>query len=463
MDQYNADIRRHATLYDHNAKQIQADYFSFLRFKSISSEPEFKSEVRACALWVKKFLEESHFKAELWEGSGHPIVFAENLAAGPDKPTILFYGHYDVQPVDPLELWESPPFEPEIRGGNVFARGAQDNKGQTMYVMSALKILAAENGQLPVNVKLCIEGEEECGSLGLMEILNKKQAQLSADYMAVVDLGMDREDRPTIPLGLRGITTLTMILTGSNSDLHSGMHGGIVYNPNHALVEILAKLRDETGRITVPGFYDDITELEEEVRSRISFDFDSEGYERDFEAKPTGGEKTCSAVESVSLRPTLEINGLAGGYAGDGFKTVIPAKALAKISCRLVPDQNPDTIWEQVTTYIKKLVPDEIMVEFPGSPEGGNPFCSDHSSPIVKAVAQAYEEISGVQTGYNMQGGSVPVVSSLVDAVGAETVLMGWGLMDDNIHAPNEYFSMQRFKKGFLSIARLLELMAQIE
>ena len=458
MNQPNPDIERLGALYDEAAARIQEDYFSFLRFKSISAQPEFKTEVLACAQWLKKYLEESQFRVELWEGNGHPVIFGENLDAGPDKPTILFYGHYDVQPVDPLELWESPPFEPVIKEGNVYARGAQDNKGQTMYVISALKTMVQNRGKLPINVKLCIEGEEESGSFLLLEKLKQYSEKLKADFLAVVDLGVASEERPTIPLGFRGITTMTLEITGSNSDLHSGSHGGIVYNPNHALVEILAKLRDETGRITVPGFYEDVKDVDNEIRERMPKDFSPDLYESMFAAKPVGGEKDFSMVESASMRPTLEINGLAGGYAGDGFKTVIPAHAIAKVSCRLVPDQDPDKIWKQVTEYIKKLAPDGISIGFPGHPEGGKPFRSDHNAPIVKALAQVYNEISGVPVEYYLEGGSIPVITHLLEAVGGETVLMGWGMMDDNMHAPNERFGLRRFKKGFVSIARLLEI-----
>ena len=461
MTQQSPDIERLGALYDEAADQIQEDYFNFLRFKSISSEVEFKSEVLDCAIWLKNYLEEGQFKVEFWEGNGHPVVFGENLDAGPDKPTILFYGHYDVQPVDPLNLWESPPFEPVLKDGNVYARGAQDNKGQAMYVISALRSLIKNNGKLPVNVKLCIEGEEECGSFLLQEKLKLKKAELKADYLAVVDLFVASEDHPTIPLGFRGITTMTMEITGSNTDLHSGSHGGIVYNPNHALVEILAKLRDDTGKITVPGFYEDVTEVDEAIRSKMPEDTNPENYEQIFGAKPIGGEKAYNMLESASMRPTLEINGLAGGYAGDGFKTVIPAKALAKISCRLVPDQDPDKIWKQVTDYIKKIAPEGLSIDFPGHPEGGKPFRSDHNSFIVKSLARVYQEIAGVEPGYFLEGGSIPVISNLVEAVGGETVLMGWGMIDDNMHAPNELFGMRRFKKGFLSIARLLEVIGQ--
>lgn len=459
MNSQHPDIKRLSDLYDRFASQIQEDYFTFLRFKSISSEPEYRQDVQECALWLKEYLEQGRFTVELWEGDGHPVVFAENRSAGSDRPTILFYGHYDVQPVDPLELWQSPPFEPTIRDGQVFARGAQDNKGQSMTVISALRTVMLENDGLPVNVKVCIEGQEESGSGLLLEKLTENREKLKADYLAVVDLGMVSEEAPTISLGLRGITTMTLEVTGSDSDLHSGVHGGIVYNPNHALVEILSQLRDREGRITVPGFYDDVRELAPEIRDRLRTDFDADLYQQAFGAKPVGGENAYSFVESASIRPTLEINGLAGGYAGDGFKTVIPARAITKISCRLVPDQNPHRIWQQVTDYIRQLCPDGVRVKFTGQPDYGKPFRSDPNSPIVRAVSQVYEEISGVKTGYYMEGGSVPIVTSLVQALGTDTVLMGWGLMGDNMHAPNEYFSLPRLKKGFLSIARLLEVL----
>ncbi|MBU2649260.1 M20/M25/M40 family metallo-hydrolase [bacterium] len=441
------------------SKQILEDYFAFLRFKSISSEPEFSSQVNDCAIWLKQYLEESCFQVELWEGDGFPVVFGRNMQAGPDKPTVLLYGHYDVQPVDPLELWTSPPFEPVQKGDVVFARGAQDNKGQTMYVIAALRAMAAEPGGLPVNVKICLDGEEESGSFNLKQQLKAKQGDLSADYMAIVDLGMFDENHPTVSLGVRGMSAITVVVTGSDTDLHSGVHGGIVYNPNHALVEILASLRDKSGRITVPGFYDEVTELSEDIRSRLWSGIDAATYEQVFGARATGGEKAYPLTESASTRPTLEINGIAGGYAGDGFKTVIPAKAVAKISCRLVPNQDPDRIRQLLIDYIRELTPDGVTVDFPAPVKGGKPVRSNPDSKIVKAVVQAYGEISGVQAGYHLEGGSVPIIADMLDTTGAELVMMGWGLIGDNMHAPNESFSLQRMQKGFITIARMLEIM----
>ncbi len=454
------DLSRLTRLYQASSEQMLKDYLTFLRFQSISSEPEFKFQVNDCALWLKQYLEDSRFQVELWEGEGFPVIFAQNMEAGPDKPTVLLYGHYDVQPVDPLELWETPPFDPVQKGDMVYARGAQDNKGQTMYVIAALRALAAAPEGLPVNVKLCLDGEEECGSSNLKAQLKSRATALKADYLAIVDLGMFDENNPTVSLGVRGMTALTVEVTGSDTDLHSGVHGGIVYNPNHALVEILAGLRDKSGRVTVPGFYDEVVELSNDIRDRLWSGIDSDTYEQVFGAKATGGEKDYPLIESASTRPTLEINGIGGGYAGDGFKTVIPAKAVAKISCRLVPNQDPDKIRQLLIDTIKELTPDGVTVDFPGIVEGGKPVRANPDSKIVKAVAQAYTEISGVQAGYHLEGGSVPIVADLVEATGAEPVMMGWGLIGDNVHAPNESFSLQRMQKGFITIARMLEIIA---
>jgi len=458
----HSDLSHLTRLYETASDKILEDYLTFLRFQSISSESEFSSQVNDCGLWLKQYLEESCFQVELWEGEGFPVVFAQNMEAGPDKPTILLYGHYDVQPVDPLELWETPPFDPVQKGDLIYARGAQDNKGQTMYVIAALKAMAASPGGLPVNVKLCLDGEEESGSLNLKEQLKTKSSDISADYLAIVDLGMFDENNPTVSLGVRGMSALTVEITGSDTDLHSGAHGGIVYNPNHALVEILAGLRDKSGRITVPGFYDEVIELSDEIRNKLWAGIDAEIYEQAFGARATGGEKAYPLTESASTRPTLEINGLGGGYAGDGFKTVIPAKSVAKISCRLVPNQDPDKIRQLLVDYIKELTPDGVTVDFPGTVEGGKPVQADPNSKIVKAVAQAYSEISGVEAGYHLEGASVPIISDMVDTSGAELVMMGWGLIGDNMHAPNESFSLQRMQKGFITIARMLEIIGGV-
>ncbi|MBW2141249.1 MAG: M20/M25/M40 family metallo-hydrolase, partial [Deltaproteobacteria bacterium] len=322
--------------YEEREKGLLKEYLSFLRIPSISSEPDHRDDMLKCASWLEQYLESGGFQVESWETPGYPVIFAKDISAGPDKPTVMIYNHYDVQPVDPLELWESPPFEPTLKEGEVFARGAVDNKGQCFYVMTAVKALRELDGKLPVNVKLCIDGEEECASPGLSNILNQKKGELSADHLMIVDGGFGTLNRPELTLGVRGIVSMVVEITGSKADLHSGTHGGMVYNPNHALVEMLAGLRDSSGKIIIPGFYDDISELTQEDKRRINFGFNSERYESLFGAKAAGGEKNYPPRESGTVRPALEINGVGGGYTGSGMKTVIPARAMANISCRLV-------------------------------------------------------------------------------------------------------------------------------
>lgn len=447
--------------YKKHEKQALDEYFTFLRFQSVSSEAKYKPHVESCAQWVVNYLKEIGFTTEVWPTSGHPVIYANYLKAGPDKPTLLIYNHYDVQPVDPLEEWVSPPFEPSIREGEVYARGAQDNKGQCFYTLYALKTLMHLKGQLPINIKLCIEGEEECGSLGLAEILPKKKMELQADYLAIVDMGLRGIHAPAVTLGVRGIVTMDVELKGTKTDLHSGSHGGVVYNPLHALVEILSTLRDRTGRIKVPGFYKDVQELSEEDKSRITFDFDENSFTHTFGGLPTGGEKQFSPLERAWIRPTIEINGISGGYSGDGFKTVIPAKALAKISCRLVPHQNPEKIAKKVAKFIERKAPKGVEVKVHVHPGGGSAVRANPSSKVVQAFAKAYEEVFKAPCAFTYSGGSIPIIQQLADASQGEVVLMGLGLPDDQIHAPNEHFGLDRIEKGFLIISRTIELLAK--
>ncbi len=447
--------------FDANKERLLEELFTFLRFQSISTEAESVEQVNACAAWVESYLSEKGLTTDRWEEGGHPIIFAEWCKAGKDKPTVLVYGHYDVQPVDPLELWQSPPFEPEVRDGEIFARGAQDNKGQCFYTIAAITSLLAENGSLPVNVKILIEGEEEAGSESLERACSKRQDQLKADYYWVVDMGFHAMEQPAITLGLRGMTSMTVTFRGSNTDLHSGAHGGIVYNPNRALVEVLGKLFDEEGRVLVPGFYDGIEDVSPEDKKCIDFHFDPEHYKAMFKAEANGGESAFSPLESAWLRPTLEINGISGGYSGDGFKTVIPAIAKAKISCRLVPGQNPKEIYSALESYINSLAPQGIEVEIKHE-HSGNSMRTSPSSAAVQAAAQAYTEVCGIPCSYIMCGGSVPVTASVAAAAGAETVLIGYGLPGDNLHAPNEHFGVERVRLGFATIGRMLELFEKL-
>lgn len=444
---------------------LRAELFEFLKYPSISSEPSYATDVRQCAGWVASFLKEAGMTVELWEGEeekGHPTVFATWLNAGPDKPTVLIYNHYDVQPVDPLPLWTSPPFEPRIEGEEFFARGAMDNKGQCFFVIAAIRHLLKTTGKLPVNVKLCIEGEEETGSESLHHLVKTKAKELAADFLYIVDVGLHERAEPVLTLGVRGIATMTLELRGSSTDLHSGIVGGLAYNPNRALAEILGSLIDENGRVTVPGFYDDVLELSNEDREQLDFTFHEEEFRKMFGAEPVGGEHYYSPLERAWTRPTLEINGLGGGYSGTGFKTVIPAVATAKISCRLVPNQSPEKIGELVKSHLLSNLPNGITgsVTLHGLGQG---IRSGPNSRAAMETAAAMSELMGKPCKYILSGGSIPIVADLAESSGAEVVLMGFGLPDDGLHAPNEHFGIDRVGLGFATIISILERLAVSE
>lgn len=453
------DLENLKAIYHKNSASSLPEFLQFLSIQSVSAEAEYKPEIERCAHWLKEAIEKIGLSCEIWPTNGHPVVFAEWNKAGADKPTLLIYNHYDVQPVAPLEEWLSPPFEPAIRDGNVYARGAQDNKGQCFYVLEALKLLFEKNGSLPLNIKLCIEGEEECGSGSLSEILEARKEQLKADYLAIVDLDIKGPSQPTLTLGIRGIATMDVEVVGSDVDLHSGQHGGIAYNPIHALVETLAKLRDANGKVTVPGFYDEVTELSSEDREQLSLSFDSTEYKSSYGANPGGGEKDLSPLERNWLRPTIEINGIYGGYSGSGFKTVIPAKAGAKVSCRLVGDQEPQVIAKRVATFIQENAPESILLKVKVHEGGGKAVNAQASSTVAKAFSQAFEEVFAKPCEFVYSGGSIPIVTELALASGGQTVLVGVGLATDRIHAPNEHFGIDRLEKGALVMARAIELL----
>jgi acetylornithine deacetylase/succinyl-diaminopimelate desuccinylase-like protein len=437
------------------------DFLEFLAIPSISSESAYDKETEKCAHWVQNRLDKLGFKTELWKTEKHPIIFAEKIV-DKNKPTLLIYNHYDVQPVDPLELWDSPPFEPKLIEGKVFARGAQDNKGQCFYVLEALRHLTERGKPLPINIKLCIEGEEECGSESLHKIIASKEQALQADYVAIVDLGIPGPDTPAVTLGTRGLITLDLEVRGAKSDLHSGSHGGLAYNPIFALAKILAEAKDESGKITIPGFYDDVEPFSDEDRKKISFDFKESEYKNNFGILPTGGETDLSPLERNWLRPTFEVNGISGGYTGDGFKTVIPAKAFAKISCRLVPGQSPAKIGELVKDYFEKKAPPgtQVAVHFHG--EGGEAARSNPSSKGVAAFAHAYSEVFGTPCKYILEGASIPITPKLAKYSGGEPILVGLGLATDNIHAPNEHFSIDRLEKGAQMIIKAIERLGDL-
>lgn len=437
-------------LFKEQEKKLEEQFFEFLRYPSISADKAFRPELKACADWVEKFAKEAGFTVERYNNDNAPILLAENLSAGPTKPTLMIYNHYDVQPVDPIDLWETKPFTPTRKGNSIVARGAQDNKGQCFYVLAALRALYQKDGKFPINIKLLIEGEEESGSKSLPEMIKAHKERLKADYLLVVDVGMKNSLSPAITLGTRGLACFTVEVTSSHSDLHSGVHGGMVYNPLHALVELLASLRDENGRILVPGFYEQVKQPTADELSHISLDFSEQEFKEEFGCLPTGGEKGFSPLERGWLRPTLELNGISGGYGGPGTKTVIPAKAIAKLSCRLVPDQDPHTIAERIKRFIESKEAPGYSVRCEIHEGMGKPVRTSPNSKIVQAISAACEKVYHKKTENIYEGASIPIISELAAAAGAEVAFFGLGLASDKIHAPNENFGWDRIENGFV-------------
>lgn len=429
------------------------DLKTFLRFETVSAKTDTHPAMNACISWLENFLKEIGFTVEIWPTSGYPVLYASYEIAERTQPTLLIYNHYDVQPAEPLARWDSNPFEAVIKGDHLYARGAQDNKGQCFYVLYALKLLFKEYGSLPMNIKLCIEGEEEIGSPGLAGLLEEKKESLKADYLAVVDLGIKAPHCPAITLGIRGIVTFDLAVTTARFDAHSGSHGGVLLNSLDVIVKLLASLKDKEGKITIPGFYDGVEEMSPDEKETLHFDFDLEQYQKEMGGKAVGGEKNYSALERGWIRPTVEINGISGGYTEEGFKTIIPAKAIAKLSCRLVPGQNPDRIKHLMKIFFEKKAPLEAKVELVCHPGEGQALRVSASSPLVNAFAKAYEKVFDAPCKFILEGGSIPIASRLKQVSQAEVVLMGLGLSSDQIHAPNEHFGIDRFKKGVLIMA----------
>ena len=378
--------------YEKYEDQIIEDYFSFLKIPSISTDPAYKEDVRKAAEWVGNRLKKIGFKVEIWKTqnkgtSGHPVVFASHTVDS-SRPTVLIYHHYDVQPVDPIEKWKSSPFEPVIKDGYVYARGASDNKGQCFSTLTALAAVFEICKKVNLNIKLFIEGEEECGSGGALQMMNEKKDVLKADYLLIVDMGLPAADTPAITIGLRGIVALEVKCKNSSIDLHSGIMGGVALNPNRALIQLLAKLWDAEGVVAAPGFYDDVVVPTGEELKDISQGLDLDYLKKQFGLKAFQGEGGYSLWESNTIRPTLEINGIAGGYAGAGFKTVIPSQAVAKISCRLVPSQDPMKIAQCLTEFLKKQAPKGIELEITHD-HGGKPVRTSPNTKLAHLCADA--------------------------------------------------------------------------
>lgn len=420
----------------------------FLSIPSISALSEHKDDVKKGAEWVADALKKAGMEnVEIMSTKRHPVVYGDWLKAE-GKPTALIYGHYDVQPVDPLELWDTPPFEPEIRDNKIYARGATDDKGQTFMHIKALETILHTNGELPINVKFCIEGEEEIGSPNLDEFVEQHQDLLAADVLVVSDNPMIEEGKPTVCYGLRGLCGLQIDVKGTNGDLHSGLYGGAVQNPIHALAELLASMHDQDGKITVDGFYDKVLPLKEEEKKEYeALNYDEEEMRRQLGAPELFGEKGYSVLEQTWVRPTLEVNGIYGGFQGEGIKTVIPSEAHAKITCRLVPDQDPAEIADLIRKHIETHTPPGVTISTTLFDQG-KPFVTPFDHPAIQAAGRALEKAYGVPAAFIRMGGSIPVVETFSQLLDLPVVMLGFGLPDENLHAPNEHFHLENFDKG---------------
>ncbi|SDB85418.1 dipeptidase [Shouchella lonarensis] len=436
-----------------NRDQYVEELKDFLKLPSISADSAHHEDVRETAVWLKAALTSAGMdKVEVIETDKHPLVYAEWLRAGEEAETILIYGHYDVQPVDPLDLWETPPFEPSIRDGKLYARGASDDKGQTLMHIKAVQAMLEVEGKLPFNVKFLIEGEEEIGSPSLDAFVESEKEKLAADVLIISDTPMLSAGRPAICTGLRGIAALQIDVRGTKGDLHSGLYGGAVQNALHALVQLLASFRDEQGRIQVAGFYDGIEALPEaEKDSLAALGSGDEEMKEETGVRELFGEAGYTSRERTWTRPTLELNGVYGGFQGEGVKTVIPATAHAKLTCRLVPGQDPTDIFEKIEAHIAAHTPPGVTITTERH-DSGKPFAAPVTDRAFQAAAQAYADVYNTEVAYTRMGGSIPVVETFDAALGVPIVLMGFGLPSENFHAPNEHFHLDNFDKGLETI-----------
>lgn len=449
------ELDLHSYIESHSDRFLE-QLFELLRIPSISTDPKYADEVERCAEWVADHLHDIGLETvELHSTDGHPIVYAETSGSTPDAPTLLLYGHYDVQPPDPLDEWDSPPFEPEVRDGKIFARGATDDKGQLFAHLKAIEAWLAVEGELPVDLKLVIEGEEEVGSVHLDAWIEDRGEQLAADALIISDSSMFAPGVPSITYGLRGLAYLEMTVQGPDHDLHSGLFGGAVPNPINELSRIIAAFHDEDGRVTIPGFYDDVRPLESWERDAFAdLPFDEEAFAAETGAPKLQGEKDYTTLERIWARPTLDCNGIWGGFTEPGAKTVLPSKAHAKFSCRLVPDQDPHDIAERAEAYVRELASDAVTVDV-SVHHGGPPVIADRDNPVVDAAIRVLSEVWNTDAVFTRGGGSIPVVATFSRVVEVPTVLIGFGLEDDRLHSPNEKFNVENFYAGIRVSARL--------
>ena len=442
-----------------NQDRFVEELRDLVRIPSVSAKPEHMPDVEAAGEWVVTRLKAAGAEnVAMYPTAGHPVVYGDWLHAGADKPTVLIYGHYDVQPAEPFELWETPPFEAALRDDRIYGRGASDDKGGMMTPIIAAEALLKTTGKLPVNVKFFFEGQEEIGSPTLAPFISANSKMLKADMIISADGGQWSETEPCLLLGLKGLVGCEVTVTGAKSDLHSGMHGGGVANPLHGLSQIIAELKGRDGRINVPGFYDDVIDLTIEDREAIArAPFDEAEYISDLDVPDVFGEEGYTTRENLWARPTLEINGLWGGYQGGGIKTVLPREAKAKITCRLVANQTPDKIYELLKAHIESLTPKGLRVSVERLPGNADPFLVPNGHNATSAVNEVLKEVYGRDPYLVRTGGSIPVMTLLLKELGVHGAVMAFGLDDENIHAPNEFYRLSSYRKGQIAYCKLLE------
>ncbi|MBN4061801.1 dipeptidase [Bacteroidales bacterium AH-315-I05] len=453
---------------EENKARFLDELLELLRIPSVSADPKYKQDVERCAQAVKeKLIAAGAENVEICPTEGHPIVYGEKIIDGA-LPTVLVYGHYDVQPPDPLDLWDSPPFEPTIRKtdnhpeGAIFARGSCDDKGQMYMHLKAFELMMQTN-TLPCNVKFMIEGEEEVGSDNLAEFVKNNKGKLAADIILVSDTSIIANDVPSITVGLRGLSYLQVELTGPNKDLHSGVYGGAVGNPINILCDMINSLTDENKRITIPGFYNDVEVLSEETRAEMAkAPFDLDAYKKELSVDDVMGENGYSSLERATVRPTLDVNGIWGGYTGEGAKTVLPSKAYAKISMRLVPNQSSEKTTELFANHFKSIAPKSVKVKITPH-HGGEPVVVPTDFPAYQAASKAMEATFGKKPIPMRGGGSIPIVALFEKELGLKSILMGFGLDSDDIHSPNEHFGVFNYLKGIETIPLFYKYYAEME
>ena len=436
-------------------ERFQNELFAFLRIPSVSAKSEHDGDTRHAATWLAENLATAGLEVEVLETPKHPVVIGEWRGAGTDAPTVLIYGHYDVQPAEPLEEWSSPPFEPEVRDGKVFARGSADDKGQIFMHVKALESALADGGTLPVNVVVLAEGEEEIGSPSLVPFVEKHKERLAADVVVISDSAMFEEGLPSLLFSLRGLAYFELRARAAKTDMHSGAYGGAIPNPGTALARIIASFHDAEGRIAIKGFYDDVLEWDEKTRAQIkSLPFDENEFRRGVEASALTGESGWSVLERLWIRPTCEVNGFLTGYTGEGAKTVLPAKAMAKVSFRLVPDQEPENVRRLLEAHLAEVTPPGIEIELLEH-HGGRPWKAEVGGRLFEAAATALEEAFGTRPVLAGEGGSIPIVVEFERILGAPALLVGFALPGANMHAPDEWFPLENFEKGIGALVRL--------